>query len=573
MEIAFRGGHEPILDALSEGRFEPWRWFDLRLRAERLALTQGFERLLCLDSLQIDLYDHQRQAVLKVLRDMRGRALLADEVGLGKTIEAGVILKEYMVRGLVRKALVLAPASLLTQWQQELNEKLGIPARIHRSADNWDRYDCVITSLDTARRAPHADRICKIPWDIIIVDEAHRLKNRQTVSWRFVDGLAKKYLLLLTATPIQNDLNELYNMLTLLKPGLLRTYSSFKREFMLDKRSAKDAGRLRERLGEVMVRSTRRDALLRLPKRIVETVPVPLSGAEEAFYREVLVFARALHRRGDGPVGEGLLPLILLLRELCSSPHAARRTLAAMARSDRLPPEERAWARRLAEQALEVATGARKLSAAVSWIAAQAEPVLVFTEFRATQSALAEHLAKSEIPVVVFHGGLTREERAAAVARFRERGGVLISTEAGGEGQNLQFCRVILNYDLPWNPMRVEQRIGRVHRLGQDRDVLVVNLITPGTVEEHVYRLLHEKIRLFQQVIGDLDLILAEEPRLERTVGRLVLDAEDEEALAASLAAVGRRLEQARQRWEAVVRRNEEVLDDVGWRFGPTGRG
>ena len=559
MEIAFRSEHEAVLDALAQGRFEPWRWFELRLRAERLGLTQGFERLLCLEGLRIQLYDHQREAVLRVLRDMRGRALLADEVGLGKTIEAGVILKEYMLRGLARKALILAPASLLTQWQQELAEKLGIPARINRSADNWHRWDCVITSLDTARRAPHADRIREIPWDMVIVDEAHRLKNRHTVSWRFVDGLTKKYLLLLTATPIQNDLTELYNMFTLLKPGLLRTYSSFKREFMLDKRSAKDAGRLRERLSEVMVRSTRRDALLRLPRRLVETVPVPLSGPEEAFYRDVVAFARSLHQ-GGGAAGERVLPLILLLRELCSSPHAACRTLEVMACSDRLEPGEREWARTLAAQARAIAASARKLAAAESWIAAQAEPVLVFTEFRATQAALAERLSALGFIVTVFHGGLTREERSAAVDRFRQAGGVLISTEAGGEGQNLQFCRVVLNYDLPWNPMRVEQRIGRVHRLGQTRDVRIVNLITPGTIEEHVYRLLHEKICLFRQVIGDLDLILAEEPRLERTVGQLVLEAPDEEALLTGFAAVGRRFERARQRWEAIQRRNEEVL-------------
>src|SRR5690606_31938927 len=233
--------------------------------------------------LDLQLYAHQRTAVVRVLRDMRGRAILADEVGLGKTIEAGVIVKEYMVRGLARKVLVLAPASLLTQWQQELNEKLGIPARINRSEHNWDRWDCIITSLDTARRPPHADRIQAVAWDVVIVDEAHRLKNRHTVSWRFVDGLRKKYLLLLTATPIQNDLTELYSLFTLLKPGLLRTYSAFRREFMLDRRAAKHPLHLRERLREVMVRSTRRDALLRLPRRVVETVSIPLSGPEQGF--------------------------------------------------------------------------------------------------------------------------------------------------------------------------------------------------------------------------------------------------------------------------------------------------
>jgi len=563
VEIAFGPGDEAVLEQLLQGRFAPWRRLQERLWAEREALAHGFDRLLCLAQLDLHLYEHQREAVTRVLREMRGRALLADEVGLGKTIEAGVIAKEYMVRGLARKLLVLAPASLLTQWHQELNEKLGIPARINRSEQHWDRWDCIITSLDTARRSPHAERIQTIAWDVVIVDEAHRLKNRHTVSWRFVDGLRKKYLLLLTATPIQNDLTELYSLFTLLKPGLLRTYSAFRREFMLDRRAAKHPLHLRERLREVMVRSTRRDALLRLPRRVVETVSIPLSGPEQGFYHEVLSFARSLHVAARGERGHAL-PLILLLRELCSSPAAAARTLRAMATSPRLEAADQAVARRLAVRAAALSAAAHKLAMAADWIGAhQGEPVLVFTEFRATQAALAQRLQQLGVPVALFHGGLTREERAAVVDHFRHNGGVLISTEAGGEGQNLQFCRIVLNYDLPWNPMRVEQRIGRVHRLGQTRDVLVVNLVAPGTIEDHVYRLLHEKIGLFRQVIGDLDLILADEPAgLEGAVGRIVLESANETELKDRLADLGLRLERERQRWEAVQQLNAALLDE-----------
>jgi len=561
VEVAFHPDNEAVLAALAQGRFMPWRCFDERLRAERSALAQGFDRLLSLDGLDLQLYAHQRTAVVRVLRDMRGRAILADEVGLGKTIEAGVIVKEYMVRGLARKVLILTPASLLTQWQQELNEKLAIPARINRSVHHWDRWDCIITSLDTARRPEHAARLQAIPWDVVVVDEAHRLKNRATAGWRLVDGLSKKYLLLLTATPIQNDLTELYNLFTLLKPGLLRTFSAFKREFMLDRRAAKQPARLRERLAEVMVRSTRRDALLRLPRRVVETVSVPLSEPERAFYDRVLAFARALYAGPGGEPGR-VLPLILLLRELCSSPAAAYRTLRAMAGGPRLAPGARAQAGALAQKGLAIAPQARKLAAAVDWIRARGEPVLVFTEFRATQTALAQRLQGAGVPVALFHGGLDRDQRLAAVERFRGQGGVLISTEAGGEGQNLQFCRVVLNYDLPWNPMRVEQRIGRVHRLGQTRDVHVINLVAPDTIEDHVYRLLHEKIRLFQQVIGDLDLILTNEPAgVEGAVGRIFLEAQDEAQVRQRLAGLEHRLEEARRQWEAVCRRNAAVLD------------
>lgn len=557
-----RRGAEEVLDALAKGQRVPWKALRARLEAEQQALTRGFDRLLCEDSISVELYDHQRQAVLRVLRDMRGRALLADEVGLGKTIEAGVIVKEYLVRGLARKVLILAPASLLTQWRQELEDKLGIPARINRSAENWQRWDCIIASLDTARKSPHADIIREISWDIVVVDEAHRLKNRATASWRLVDGVTKKYLLLLTATPIQNDLTELYNLFTLLKPGLLRSYAAFRREFMIDRRSAKQVQPLRQRLAEVMVRTTRREALLRLPRRIVETVPVRLSAAEDEFYRSVLAYARGLYRGSGGQQGL-VLPLILLLRELCSSPDAAQRTLAAMAAGNRLPPDERRRAAELARVAGTLGECAGKLAAATTWIARQREPVIVFTEFRATQEALARRLAAAGVNVVLFHGGLSRDARTAAVQAFRDTGGVLISTEAGGEGQNLQFCRTVVNYDLPWNPMRVEQRIGRVHRLGQTRDVHIVNFIAPATIEDHVYRLLHEKLQMFRQVIGDLDLILAQEPNgFERAVGRAVLASADDAETAERLSVVGRQLDEARSWWQGVRRLNEEVLDD-----------
>lgn len=532
MEVVFRPESRMVLDALAQGCFGSWSSLEQRLAAEREALSQGFDRLRCLAGLNLQLYDHQREAVLRVLREMRGRALLADEVGLGKTIEAGIIAKEYMVRGLVRKVLILAPASLLTQWQQELQEKLAIPARINRSEHHWDRWDCIISSLDTARRPAHAARVRSVAWDLVIVDEAHRLKNRHTAGWRLVDGLQKKYLLLLTATPIHNDLTELYSLFTLLKPGLLRTYAAFQREFMLDRRAVKQPGRLRERLAEVMVRSTRRDALLRLPRRHVETVAVPLTETERDFYRRVLAFARAVHAAAQGEHGH-LLPLILLLRELCSSPAAAGRTLRALAASPRLGPAHQEQARELARQAAAMAAHSAKLTAAAQWIQASAEPVLVFTEFRATQAALARFLGPVGVPVTVFHGGLSPSERQSAVARFRKTGGALISTEAGGEGQNLQFCRIVLNYDLPWNPMRVEQRIGRVHRLGQAADeVYIYNLCAEQTIEEYILWLMDEKINLFRQVIGELDVILRQLERkrgIETRIAEIALTSRDHE--------------------------------------------
>lgn len=564
MDVAVRTSNNELFEALAARRFTPWSVLDRRLRAERQSLARGFDRLLALDELAVELYPHQRSAALHVLRRMRGRALLADEVGLGKTIEAGIILKEYIVRGLAKSALILTPATLTEQWLHELRDKFAIDARIVRDAGERMDGGCIIASLDTAKRPEHAERFQLATWDVVIVDEAHRLKNRHTAAWRFVDSLRKKYLLLLTATPIQNDLEELYNMMTLLKPGLLETYSTFRHRFMLDRRSAKDVERLREYVSEVMVRTTRSECGIPFPKRVVRAVPVQLSPAERTFYDDVLVFARQLYAQ-HGHVN--VLPLILLLRELCSSPQAARHTLHALSRAPELSPPQRAVAALLADRASEMARSPSKLQTAIALIQRYNEPAIVFTEFRASQDALYEALRAEGIAATRFHGGMGDEERRIALDEFRTKGGVLISTEAGGEGQNLQFCRVVINFDLPWNPMRVEQRIGRVHRLGQQRTVFVVNMYADNTVETYVYKLLHEKIRLFQQVIGDIDLILtaagtnSSDTPFDVTLGRLVLEAATEKELEASISRLGTRLGKARADREAVARRNAVLLD------------
>ncbi len=206
METVFHPQGEAVLKALASGGFDAKEWFDLRSAAERLSSQDGFERLVCLETLGVQLFPHQERAVLRVLREMRGRAVLADEVGLGKTIEAGVILKEYLLRSLVHRVLILTPASLVTQWRDELREKLQIEVAVAQSPSDFERAPRVVASLDTAKRSPSCQVIQRIGWDMVIVDEAHRLKNSRTVNWKFVNGIQKKYLLLLTATPVQNDL-------------------------------------------------------------------------------------------------------------------------------------------------------------------------------------------------------------------------------------------------------------------------------------------------------------------------------------------------------------------------------
>jgi len=205
------------------------QWIELRM-------AQNFEDLLCLPSLQgVDSYVFQQETVRRVLRHLKGRALLADEVGLGKTIEACLVLKEYWMRGLVRKALVLTPPSLVSQWKGELIEKFGLlpaspdSAEARRDAQQfWKDAPLVVASIAMVRLDPHAAAIEAMPWDMVIVDEAHCLKNRNSLNWRLVDSLQKKFILMLTATPVENNLIELYNLITLLKPGLLATEPDFR---------------------------------------------------------------------------------------------------------------------------------------------------------------------------------------------------------------------------------------------------------------------------------------------------------------------------------------------------------
>src|SRR3989449_7822819 len=204
---------------------QAWR---LNGEAHRMSLVDGFDRLLAWPSLRgVGRYPHQERTCVRVLREMHGRAILADEVGLGKTIEAGLLLKEYAIRGLVHRALILTPASLTGQWREEMESKFELPFAVLRSVGDWERRPLLIASIDTAKRDPHRALAQRTLWDLVIVDEAHRLKNRLSVNWRFVAGLSKKYMLLLTATPVQNDMDELFNLVTLLKPGQLHTYDRF----------------------------------------------------------------------------------------------------------------------------------------------------------------------------------------------------------------------------------------------------------------------------------------------------------------------------------------------------------
>jgi hypothetical protein len=249
-------------------------WYELRERFAHLGLAQGFDELLCLPNLHgIETFWYQVETVRKVLKQFRGRVLLADEVGLGKTIEAGMVLKEYLLRGMVESVLVLTPASLVGQWREELETKFDIACAtthdvlLHSDPKRFWSQKRVIASIAQARRAEHSQSLLDRNFDLVIVDEAHHLRNRLSQSYKLVDGLNKRFLLLLSATPVQNDLTELYNLLTLLKPGIFKTLKEFKAVYMTAGKPRQPANpeRLRELMRGALIRNTRAVVALKLP--------------------------------------------------------------------------------------------------------------------------------------------------------------------------------------------------------------------------------------------------------------------------------------------------------------------
>ncbi|KOC84092.1 ATP-dependent helicase [Bacillus velezensis] len=487
----------------TDGPWSNWEMYKLSAEVQQTLAIPEFE------GLRAPLYlpdftplPHQLEVAQKVVEKMNGKAILADEVGLGKTVEAGLILKEYMIRGLAKKILILVPASLVSQWVKELQEKFLIPAVEQKKSYVWEQCDIVVSSIDTAKRSPHKDIVLSIPYDLVIIDEAHKLKNSKTKNYEFARSLVKKYCLLLTATPIQNRIEEIFNLVSLLKPGHLGNESGFQETF--NQKDGIDAHEhLKELVNKVMIRNTRSDTGLTWTKRHVKTVPITFSPTEQALYDDIA----ALKNGTEKPASA--FSIMTLQRECCSSREAVYMTLKKMLdqKDKQAPAFDDQTIANLMDRINQVTQNSKAIQV-VDLIQKINDKVIIFTEYRATQIYLQWFLQQNGISSVPFRGGFKRGKKDWMKDLFRGKVQVLIATEAGGEGINLQFCNHIINYDLPWNPMRLEQRIGRIHRLGQERDVHIYNMATKHTVEEHILKLLYDKIHLFENVVGELDDIL-----------------------------------------------------------------
>src|SRR2546422_711037 len=449
-----------------------WR---LNGEAHRISLVDGFDRLLAWPVLHgVTRYDHQVRTALRVLRDLRGRAILADEVGLGKTIEAGLVLQEDARPALIPPVLI--------------------------------------------------------------------------------------------PTPVQNNMNELSTLVTIQNPGQMHTYDRFLERYVASpgRRVPMRVSELRGRLRDVMVRN-RRGIAFTLPPRRVHSLAVRLSPAERRLYDDVTDFVRDAYWSASGRLPwTARLTLIVLQREIGSSTFAVAETLRRLTQSPLFRWDERERLEELRQDAAAITSNV-KAGRLREFLKSVDEKVLIFTQYLRTLQYLQGVLEADGHCVAAYHGGLSPAAKDAAVRAFRGDADIFLSTEAGGEGRNLQFARTVVNYDLPWNPLRIQQRIGRVHRLGQEREVHVVNVWAEDTVEANLMELLDRKIHMFELVVGELDLILGNLDE-RRSFEDLVMDiwvlwqAEDRRS---ALRRLGESLVRARGQYEQVKERNDAVLGDV----------
>jgi SNF2 family DNA or RNA helicase len=557
-----------------ERQSAPHQWYSLALRAQRHRIAASFDRLLAPSVLydRVRPHSYQLRVVEQVLREKAPAAILADDVGLGKTIEAGLIYKELALRGLVRTALVLAPKSLLSQWQQELRERFDEDFVLtdEKRFRGFEVEPRVICSLPQFVRS--FARINSHSWDCVIADEAHLLANLASRRRQCVSELRSKWRLLLTATPVANRITDLYSLIDLAVPGRLGTQREFEAEYVADPGTCRvvrpdRVADLRSLAREHMCRTRRSDTDIAFAGRTVDTRSIRATPAEDALISDVTDYLRALFRRapvGSSKVNRGAVirEIMALQQSLSSSPQAIEQSLRARAEKH---PDERGELLALADRCATIVS-AKEATLLDVLAELRDEPVLIFTLRLETAARLREVIRARGRSAESYIGALSRSERETLVQRFNSGGlQTLIATDAGAEGLNLhERCHIVVNYDLHWNPMRIEQRIGRVHRLGQSRDVRVLNFVLHETIDDYVVRLLYQKISLFTMTVGALETVLSEvqegEFDLEERILELLLQTDDRTKLRREMSELGDDLLSARERQTAAESLTAEVL-------------
>ena len=514
---------DSILDRVEKKEFESKGVLKLKVESEEMSKGVEVNQLISYNSIKKNLeYDlpYQREGALKILRDMNCMALLADEVGLGKTITAGMIIKECIARGLVKRVLILTPPSLVDQWASELKYKFDLNFSIIENKAQWEEINFAIASIDRVKgydlekgKFKH-EKVHDIEWDLLIVDEAHKLKDKDTVRWRFVDKIPKKRFLILTATPFQNDLLELYSLLNLLKRGHLGTIKEFKKKFLFrgDKRHPLNPHELKEKLQEVMVRRRRDETGIDYKKRIPRIVAVEMSKEEEEIYKDINELLQTKYFSARGEEIRGRLIIYSLLPKITSSSKSAIESLTKIVNNEKYHSGTREFAQNILEKCkkLKKDTKIEALIQIVKKIYSEDKDakVLIYTRHPTTARYIIENLSNLGLNMTDFIGGMNRKEKLEKIKEFKTNVQIMVSTETGAEGLNFQFCSNLINYDLPWNPMAVEQRIGRLDRIGQKKDMYIYSLAKKNTMEEHVVDLIINKMCCIGLVIGELPIIL-----------------------------------------------------------------
>lgn len=546
------------------------------LQAHRLGVVQSQQDLLVIEEIKdkVKLLDHQLSAAHRAITNMGRGMLFADEVGLGKTIEIGMVLKEMDLRQTRKSFLVLTPAQLALQWQTELKEKFDLEfvCNYDEEFQGFDAHNKIVASVDTAKGRRFRDDVLSRKWDVLVLDEAHYLRNRDTKRYELLSNIEYQEAFFATATPIQNDISDLYNIVRLIRKGLLGTPREFERRYVVegDATRIKNADDLKEKLDRVMIRKRREDTDIDFTNREVRTNTFDPSDDERELYDAVTDFVRSNYSSDDARH----LVMLLLQKEVVSSPSAVMGTVNKWLRGEgsaTITDSEREELREIKNIAdrISTTTKQRRLRSVVETIHDRLDTtrVIVFTQFRPTQDEIAESVRELNQPVHVVNGDLSSREKDAVVRDFEREGGVLVATDSISEGRNMQFCNVLVNYDLPWNPMKVEQRIGRIDRIGQDREVHVFNLALADTIEEHVLDKLYGKINLFTQSIGGLREILSRMEKsgsdFEREVFELLRTADDRVELENNFEKMAVDLEKNKDAAEKMSEFNKDVFKNM----------
>ncbi|MDH4199374.1 MAG: SNF2-related protein [Spirochaetia bacterium] len=523
------------------------------------------------------LLPHQVQAAVQVVESLQPRVLIADEVGLGKTIETGLIIKELILKYNYNKVLIAVPAPLMFQWKAELGEKFNEEFTIidgqvlRKNPDILDQENKVIVSIDLLKMPVYWDRFIKKSFDTVIFDEAHRLRKdsfKATRAYQFAEKISStcRALILLSATPFRGKIEEIYYLIQLIDPDILGPFHSFYADY-----SETGGGNLRDRLAPVVIRR-RKSEVGGFTRRFARTVRFHLDALERSFYDSVTDYVKKEYNRAiKSNQNVKAFVMVIFQKLLDSSSYALLRALEK--RKDRLeqmyyrmkqekksgldifenediadimeeypemedtasdeifnPEEVRqeifALTRLIAlGKKIEIDMKLKILLRTINSMKKEGhKKIIIFTQFVNTMNYIANHLSAS-LSVTVFHGGLSARDKENAIAEFFAKTEILICTEAGGEGRNLQAATALINYDLPWSPLKIEQRIGRIHRFGQKSDVYIINFATKDTIAEKILEIIERKIKLFEDAFGESDVLLgtAEDDRsFEKNIANLL---------------------------------------------------